>query len=269
MVTEVSTVETISSIWRIINPSSIQLLVLVLFIIFVKVGSGVVTRPSVRTVEEMRLGTQKFYLKHTDDIISMAVHTGDKHGNIVASGQIGENPTIHVWNPQTRNTISVLSGRHKRGVCSLSFSTSGKLLLSVGVDAPYTIAVWRWEEGLIAILRHVDDVFLSSSFKGICVACTIGSEERIFRALFRPNSDTHFVSAGVKHLKFWSVAGNTLVEKKAVITKTTDGRRSAKMQTMLSIAFGPVSRDRRICLSSSSTLHLTSPSRKIVLTRVV
>lgn len=107
------------------------------------------------------------------------------------------------------------------GVCSLSFSTSGKLLLSVGVDAPYTIAVWRWEEG-------------------INVAYTTGSEDRIFRALFRPNSDTHFVSAGVKHLKFWSVAGNTLVEKKAVITKTTDGKRSAKMQTMLSIAFGPV-----------------------------
>ncbi|CAF3682759.1 unnamed protein product [Rotaria sp. Silwood1] len=174
-------------------------------------------------VHHVRRGTQKFYKKHTDDIISMAVYNGEKHGNIVASGQIGENPTIHIWNAQTRETLSVLSGKHKRGVCSLSFSTSGKLLLSVGVDAPYTIAVWRWEEG-------------------INVACTIGSEERIFRALFRPNSDTHFVTAGVKHLKFWSLAGNTLVEKKAIITKTTDGRRSTKMQTMLSIAFGPEDR---------------------------
>jgi WD40 repeat protein len=151
----------------------------------------------------------------------MAVHNGDKRGNIVASGQIGENPTIHIWDAQTRKTLSVLSGKHKRGVCSLGFSTSGKLLLSVGVDAPHTVAVWRWEEG-------------------INIASTIASEERIFRALFRPNSDTHFVTAGVKHLKFWSVAGNTLVEKKAVITKTADGRRSGKMQTMLSIAFGPV-----------------------------
>ncbi|CAF1944366.1 unnamed protein product [Rotaria magnacalcarata] len=170
-------------------------------------------------VHHVSRGTQNFYKKHTDDIISMAVHNGGKHGNIVASGQIGENPTIHVWNAQTRETISVLSGKHKRGVCSLSFSTSGKLLLSVGVDAPYTIAVWRWEEG-------------------INIACAIGSEDRIFRALFRPNSEVHFVTAGVKHLKFWSVAGNTLVEKKAVITKTTDGKRSTKMQTMLSIAFG-------------------------------
>lgn len=169
----------------------------------------------------------------------MAVHNGEKFKDIVASGQIGENPTIHIWNAQTRKTISVLSGKHKKGkisyssiyfnkknpfssgVCSLSFSTSGKLLLSVGVDAPHTIAVWRWEEG-------------------INVATTVASEERIFRALFRPNSDTEFVTAGVKHLKFWSVAGNTLVDKKAIITKTADGKRSAKMQTMLSIAFGPV-----------------------------
>ena len=72
---------------------------------------------------------------------------------------------------------------------------------------------------------------------GVNIACTVGSEHRIFRALFRPDSETQFVSAGVKHLKFWSVAGNTLVEKKAVITKSADGKRSAKMQTMLSIAF--------------------------------
>jgi microtubule-associated protein-like 6 len=97
----------------------------------------------------------------------------------------------------------------------------------VGVDAPHTIAVWRWEDG-------------------INVASTIASHERIFRALFRPNSDTHFVTAGVKHLKFWSVAGNTLVEKRAVITKTADGKRSSKMQTMLSIAFGPVKKKKKI-----------------------
>ena len=91
----------------------------------------------------------------------------------------------------------------------------------MGVDAPHTVAVWRWEEG-------------------VNVACTVASEDRVFRALFRPNQDAQFVTAGVKHLKFWTVAGNTLVEKKAVMPKTVAGRRSTKMQTMLSIAFGRV-----------------------------
>ncbi|CAF5109819.1 unnamed protein product, partial [Rotaria socialis] len=74
---------------------------------------------------------------------------------------------------------------------------------------------------------------------GINVATATASEERIFRALFRPNSDTHFVSVGVKHLKFGSIAGNTLVHQKALMTTMVDGKRSTKMQTMLSIAFGP------------------------------
>ncbi|CAF0858738.1 unnamed protein product [Adineta steineri] len=184
-------------------------------IVYPAAGAGV--------VHHISTGTQTFYTNHTDDIISMAVYDGGKYKDIVASGQIGENPTIHIWEASTRKTLSVLSGKHKRGVCSLSFSSSGKLLLSVGVDAPYTIAVWRWEEG-------------------INIACTVASEDRIFRALFRSNSDVHFVTAGVKHLKFWSVAGNTLVGKKAAITQTLDGRRSTKMQTMLSIAFGPEDR---------------------------
>lgn len=45
----------------------------------------------------------------------MAVYNGGKDKNIIASGQIGENPTIHIWNAQTRKTLSVLSGKHKRG----------------------------------------------------------------------------------------------------------------------------------------------------------
>jgi WD40 repeat protein len=76
-------------------------------IIYPAAGAGV--------VHHIRLGTQKFYTNHTDDIISMAVHNGEKYGNIVASGQIGENPTIHIWDAQTRKTLSVLSGKHKRG----------------------------------------------------------------------------------------------------------------------------------------------------------
>lgn len=76
-------------------------------IVYPAAGAGV--------VHHIRRGTQKFYLKHTDDIISMAVHNGEEHGNIVASGQIGENPTIHIWNAQTQQTISVLSGKHNRG----------------------------------------------------------------------------------------------------------------------------------------------------------
>ena len=64
-----------------------------------------------------------------------------------------------------------------------------------------------------------------------------GDQRRIFIAQFVPNSSTKFVSCGVKHVRFWSLVGTQLLSKKGYIPKTVD----AAMQTMLSLAFAPVS----------------------------
>lgn len=63
-----------------------------------------------------------------------------------------------------------------------------------------------------------------------------GHAERIFVVEFRPDSDTQFVSVGIKHIKFWTLVGGSLMYKKGVISSLEDGR----MQTMLSVAFGAV-----------------------------
>ncbi len=76
---------------------------------------------------------------------------------------------------------------------------------------------------------------------GSKVASATGNSTRIFHAEFRPDSDAHFVSVGVKHVKFWTVAGGELVGRKGVVQALPDGPDDPKMQTMLSIAFGAVS----------------------------
>lgn len=76
-----------------------------------------------------------------------------------------------------------------------------------------------------------------SSTQGAKVASRGGHLERIFVVEFRPDSDTQFVSVGVKHMKFWTLAGSALLYKKGVI----GSMEAAKMQTMLSVAFGAVS----------------------------
>ena len=59
--------------------------------------------------------------------------------------------------------------------------------------------------------------------------------------MFRPDSDTVFVSVGFKHVKFWSVAGSELIKRKAVLTDwEKTGISLKKMPTMLSVAFGQV-----------------------------
>lgn len=75
---------------------------------------------------------------------------------------------------------------------------------------------------------------------GAKIASRGGHLERIFVVEFRPDSDTQFVSVGVKHMKFWALAGSALLYKKGVI----GSMEAAKMQTMLSVAFGAVSPSR-------------------------
>ncbi|XP_077381857.1 echinoderm microtubule-associated protein-like 6 isoform X7 [Festucalex cinctus] len=167
-------------------------------------------------------GTQSFYLEHTDDILCLTVNQHPKYQNVIASGQIGDNselpglsPCIHVWDAVSKQTLSILRCSHAKGVAYVNFSATGKLLLSVGVEPEHVITVWRWQEGARV------------SSKG-------GHPERIFAVEFRPDSDSQFVSVGVKHIKFWTLAGGALLYKKGVLGAVDD----ARMQTMLAVAFG-------------------------------
>jgi len=81
-------------------------------------------------------------------------------------------------------------------------------------------------------------IFCLSVSPGTKVASSPGHTRRIFVAEFRPDSDSAFVTCGVKHVKWWNVKGGTLVSKSANLS-SFDG--DAHMQTMLSVAFGPVS----------------------------
>lgn len=48
---------------------------------------------------------QRFYTKHTDDILCLDVHP---ERLIVATGQIGAKPPIHIWEIESMQTLSIL-----------------------------------------------------------------------------------------------------------------------------------------------------------------
>ncbi|XP_028844275.1 echinoderm microtubule-associated protein-like 6 isoform X1 [Denticeps clupeoides] len=173
-------------------------------------------------VHSLTTGTQSFYLEHTDDILCLTVNQHPKYKNVIATGQIGDvteqpgtTPCIHVWDAMSKQTLSILRCSHAKGISYVNFSATGKLLLSVGVDPDHTITVWRWQEGTKVTSRG-------------------GHPDRIFVVEFRPDSDSQFVSVGIKHIKFWTLAGGALMYKKGVVAGVED----ARMQTMLSVAFG-------------------------------
>ena len=87
---------------------------------------------------------QSFYLNHNDDIVCMALNP--RSTKVIATGQIGKNAPVHIWDLQSRETLSIVQGAHSVGVCSVDFSHNGKLLLCVGLDSKHSITVWRWTE---------------------------------------------------------------------------------------------------------------------------
>lgn len=68
--------------------------------------------------------------------------------NVIATGQIGTEPCVHVWDAMSKETLSVIQGFHTKGVCAVNFSCNGKLLVTVGIDSAHSIAVWKWAEGI-------------------------------------------------------------------------------------------------------------------------
>ena len=53
-------------------------------------------------------GNQTFYLEHTDDILCLSVNQHPKFKNVIATGQLGSDPTIRIWDATHKNTLSVL-----------------------------------------------------------------------------------------------------------------------------------------------------------------
>ena len=107
-------------------------------------------------VYDVATSKQSFYAEHTDDILCLAVNRHPKWKGVVATGQLGADAAIHVWNALTKETMSIIKGHHTDGVCSVSFSANGKFLVSVGIDASHMVIVTKWANGLLIL-----DVFVS------------------------------------------------------------------------------------------------------------
>ncbi|CAF1474328.1 unnamed protein product, partial [Adineta steineri] len=157
--------------------------------------------------------TQKFYNYHTDDILCLAV---SPDMSVVATGQIGRDPPIHVWDPVEMKTISILKGQHYRGICALGFSKSGKRLATVGLDDYHTIVIWDWK-------------------KGEKLASQRGHNDKIFCLRWNPHDEDRFVTVGVKHIKFWTQAGGGMTSKQGVFGKISG---KTGKQNQMCVVFG-------------------------------
>ena len=154
-------------------------------------------------------GLQRYYSGHSDSIMSLAMH---EDGQIVATGDLGKIPSIHIWDCSSLTTVQVMKGLHRRGVNLLRFGGgNGDRLVSAGMGLFHKIGVWDWRNNLLLCS------FQGGLQKVLCVDMT-------------PDG-YGVVQCGIKHIKFHSLQGRNVVSQRGLIG------RKGKVQTMLCIAW--------------------------------
>lgn len=150
---------------------------------------------------------------HSDDIVSLAM-TEDR--NLVATGQVGLEPMIFVWDASTAERVSLMTLRKgARSVSALAFSPNGKYLAAADMSDDHAVHVFDLE---------------SQDNKGKCVELfgkdgKKSDRQKVFMIQWNPNS-TEFATVGVKHFCVWTLSSTDLKYKKGAISsiKTPPGK---------------------------------------------
>ena len=84
-----------------------------------------------------------------------------------------------------------LDTSHKGGVLHLVFSADGEKLISIGMDATFSMQIFMWRQTR------------SLAFKNT-------GYNPIFGIKFNPYDDTKFVTCGYEHMAAWKINGTDL-----------------------------------------------------------
>ncbi len=92
-------------------------------------------------------------MEHQTEISSLVV----SKGTLVASGERGDNPKIHLWDVHTLKTIHVFQGEHKSDIYLLEFIKDDKYLVSCSLRTNTPLIVHDVETRGIVFSYFVDD----------------------------------------------------------------------------------------------------------------
>ncbi|KAF9560521.1 mitogen-activated protein kinase binding protein 1 [Mortierella alpina] len=102
-------------------------------------------------------------------------------GQYLAVGETGHQPRILIWEVATQALVGELQG-HKFGVQAVQFSPNSKYLVSLGFQHDGYLHVWHWRTGAQIASNRVTTKVNALTFSA---------------------DGTFFVTAGLRHIKFW------------------------------------------------------------------
>ncbi|CAG8504609.1 8721_t:CDS:10, partial [Scutellospora calospora] len=114
-------------------------------------------------------------------------------GNLLAVGETGHQPRILIWDVSTKTLVNELKG-HKYGVLALVFSPNMKWIVSLGFQHDGYLNVWNLKTGAKVACNKITTKVHTLAFS---------------------RTGSFFVTAGLRHVKFWYFDSNGNLPKKA------------------------------------------------------
>lgn len=103
-------------------------------------------------VYHFKINEQTHYIHHDAEVSAVCV---SKNG-LVASGERGKNPSIHVWRVQDLKPIHILKGQHRCDIYLFAFVNNDKYLVSCGKRLDTSVIIYNLEDGSIVLSTHVE-----------------------------------------------------------------------------------------------------------------
>lgn len=124
--------------------------------------------------------SEKFYQQHDDKITAFCCN-GD--GSLVATGNMGLNPVITVWNPNTCERLATMPDKHFKAVSTIVFSPSSEILAASTLDIENTVTIYDWKNQLV-------------------LSRTLGGHRKLLNMCFSYDESV-LCGCGVKSIVFW------------------------------------------------------------------
>ncbi|OAQ35257.1 WD40 repeat-like protein [Linnemannia elongata AG-77] len=123
-------------------------------------------------------------------------------GQFLAIGEMGHQPRILIWEVASQSLVGELQG-HKFGVQAVQFSPNSKFVVSLGFQHDGYIHVWNWRTNTQIASNKVTSKVNALAFSA---------------------DGSYFVTAGLRHIKFWYLNVGANKRAGSSSTRVLDGR---------------------------------------------
>ncbi|KAF9293120.1 hypothetical protein BGZ74_011844 [Mortierella antarctica] len=123
-------------------------------------------------------------------------------GQFLAIGEMGHQPRILIWEVSTQTLVGELQG-HKFGIQAVQFSPNSKHIVSLGFQHDGYIHVWNWRNNLQIASNKVTSKANAVAFS---------------------SDGSYFVTAGLRHIKFWYLNAAPTTRSGVPNVRVLDGR---------------------------------------------